>query len=276
METFGRTAVIGCGNLGGVLVRGLARKLYTDPSQVIVFDQHQDKVRLLVQQLGVSTAKTLSEIARNAGTIIIAVKPKDVPVVLGTLREALEKESNEPLLVSVAAGITLASMAQQLGSKIRRVARAMPNIAVLVSEGMTAVYATAERDRAFLEKVFSTVGRTITVEYEEDLDAVTGLSATGPAFFFTVIEGMIAGGVKMGLSRERALLLATQTMRGSAALLQETGKHPAELRDLVTSPAGTTIAGLQVLEDRGLRGTLIEAVGASVERARELANRSKE
>lgn len=218
----------------------------------------------------VSAADNL-ELVRRSDVVILAVKPQAMPAVLAEIRGATTPDK---LFVSIAAGIPLERLTTGLGTT--RVVRVMPNTPCLVGCG-AAGYALAagatEIDAALVGQLFGAVGLAIRVD-EQLLDAVTGLSGSGPAFVYTMIEALSDGGVQMGLPREAALALAAQTVRGAAEMVLSTTEHPAMLRDRVTSPGGTTIAGLEALERHGVRASLMAAVRAATERSRELGRSS--
>lgn len=203
-----------------------------------------------------------------ADVVILAVKPQALPHVLAEIAEALPRV----LVISIAAGVTIQSVMNQAPGA-QRVIRAMPNMPVLVREGMTALSwsgALAEEDKEVARAVFQAVGRVIPIE-ERLMDAVTGLSGSGPAYVFQAIEALADGGVKMGLPRQTAEVLAAQTVLGAAKMVLDSGEHPAKLKDRVASPGGTTIAGLHRLEEGRFRATLMGAVEAATKRSQELA-----
>lgn len=203
-----------------------------------------------------------------ADVVIFAVKPQALPHVLAEIAEALPRV----LVISIAAGVTIQSVMNQAPGA-QRVIRAMPNMPVLVREGMTALSwsgALAEEDKEVARAVFQAVGRVIPIE-ERLMDAVTGLSGSGPAYVFQAIEALADGGVKMGLPRQTAEVLAAQTVLGAAKMVLDSGEHPAKLKDRVASPGGTTIAGLHRLEEGRFRATLMGAVEAATKRSQELA-----
>lgn len=270
-----RIAVIGCGNLGSALVRGLITNLFSEnPAQIIACDSVAEKVGILKQELGVRSTTDCAAASEGAHAIIIAVKPTEVSKALHVLKKALEDTVPKPLIISVAAGISVMALQHSLGEEFPLV-RVMPNLPCLIGEGMSAIFAENCDDAETTQKIFQTLGETLRVDKEQELHVVTALSAGGPAFLFTVIEALADGGVKMGLARDKALKLAAQTMRGTGAMVLETGKHPGELKDMVASPGGTTIAGLHVLENACVRGAFIAAVEASTERARRLSEGSQ-
>jgi pyrroline-5-carboxylate reductase len=218
---------------------------------------------------GVMTAESDGDLCRRADVLFLAVKPRQVR---GVLKELSPLIGEDKLLISLAAGITLPQIESILKEKARLI-RVMPNTPLLVAKGMSAVTcgrAVGEEDRDLALKIFGSLGRVVEVE-EGLMNAVTALSGSGPAYVFGFIEGLADGGVKVGLGRQEALMLAAQTVAGAAEMVLATGRHPGELKDMVTSPGGTTIRGYHVLEEAGLKGLLISAVEAAYLRARQLA-----
>lgn len=263
-----RLAVLGAGKLGEALIRGMLDAGVVQPADVVVTAAHPERVATLTQALGVRGAASNAEAVRGAGIVLIAVKPQTVPAVLEEIGPALEPAQ---LVISVAASVSTAFIEKHLPRPIP-VIRAMPNTPALVRRGMTAIapgrHARPEHAEAALA-LFRPVGRIVRLD-EKHMDAVTALSASGPAFIYIVIESLAEGGVKVGLPRDVATELAAQTVLGSGAMVLETGEHPARLKDLVTTPAGCTIDGILELEDGGLRVTLIKAIVRATGRAREL------
>jgi len=260
-----KLAVIGCGNMGGALVRGLCSKGAIRSSQVRIYDPDSGKTVELCKQLGVVAAQDAASAVGGADIILVAVKPKFVAEVLGGVSNVIASTGISPFVMSVAGGVTLAELRRALGDGCR-IIRAMPNLPVLAGAGMTAVYAESPEDRHMGKALFEAVGKVIMVENEAEFAQITGLSGCGPGFVSVIIEALADGGVRMGLARERATQLAVQTVLGTALVMAEMKIHPAELKDMVASPGGVTIAGLQVLENRGLRGALISAVEASTQK----------
>ena len=260
-------AVLGAGKLGESLIRGLLDADAAEPARVLVTAGHPARVRALEAALGVRGSDNATA-ARTADVLIIAVKPGTVPSVLADIAP---HAGPGQLVISVAAAVGIAALEAPLRGDVP-VIRAMPNTPALIKKGMTALAAGthARADHlAMARRIFDAVGRTLVVE-EKLMDAVTGLSACGPAFIYIVIESLAEAGVKVGLPRDVATELAAQTVMGAGAMVLETGEHPARLKDLVTTPAGCTIDGILELEEGGLRVTLIKAVVRSTERAHEL------
>jgi pyrroline-5-carboxylate reductase len=258
---------IGCGNMGEALVKGLLASKAARPDQVRVSARRPDRLDELRARYGVATG-TNAEVARASDVVVLAVKPQILDQVLRQLTHELTKEK---LIVSVAAGVPIAAIERRLHPPAR-VVRAMPNTPATVGAGATALalgeHAT-DADLATARTIFDSVGLTVVLE-ETQLDAVTGLSGSGPAYLFLIIEALADAGVKVGLSRRASMQLAAQTVLGSAKLLIESGQHPGQLKDSVTSPGGTAIAGLHTLEAGGLRNVLMNAVEAATRRSREL------
>jgi len=268
-----RLAVLGAGQLGETLIRGLLEAGLTTPGAVAVTTAHRSHARELSRRLGVRAAESNAEAVRGAEVVLLTVKPQQAEPVA---REIGPRLGRAQLLVSAVASVGTAALERHLAPGVP-VVRAMPNTPALVRQGMT-VIAAGSRARpshvARAEQLFAAVGRTLVLD-ERHMDAVTGLSASGPAFLYIVIESLADGGVKVGLPRDVALMLAAQTVLGSGAMVRETGEHPALLKDAVTTPSGTTIDGILELEEGGLRVALLKAVvratRRATERARELA-----
>ncbi len=262
-------AIIGAGNMGRALLQGLLGTAGegVSPDRVTVTRRRPEKGAEMARALGVRTAASNVAAIAGADVVLLAVKPQILTKVLAELHG----HNPTALYVSVAAGVSTERIEVALGGE-PRVVRAMPNTPALVHEGATAISAgryANDEDMARAQAIFERVGRVVVVE-EYHLDAVTGLSGSGPAYLMLIVEAFADAGVKVGLSREIAMELAVQTIRGSARLLQETGEHPGKLKDMVTSPGGTAIAGLHTLEAGGLRTTIMNAVEAATRRAREL------
>ncbi len=260
--------LIGCGKMGGALLRGVEQALGKSALTATLSDVVPAAAEGLKKSLACKARCASPEAtAAAADIVLLAVKPGD----LRPLCESLASVKGSRLYLSIAAGVSLADLESWLGSNAR-VIRAMPNTPALIGAGAAAFAAgrrATAKDRALATKILGSVGTADEVS-EKLLDAVTGLSGSGPAYVFTVIEALADGGVLMGLPRAAALRLAAQTVAGAARLVLESGRHPAALRDEVTSPGGTTIAGLEQLEAHGLRHALIQAVRKATERSRDL------
>jgi pyrroline-5-carboxylate reductase len=259
---------IGAGNMGEALIRGLVNASVVAPEAIWASDVRLERLKELDTQYGIQLAPDNLEVVRQADVVIMAVKPQIMAAVLREIAHVLTKRK---LMISLAAGVSTARIRAMLGREVRLI-RVMPNTPALVLEGVTAI-AKAEGleadDLDVAGEIFSAVGRVVVLD-EELLDAVTGLSGSGPAYVAVVIESLADGGVKMGLDRITAMTLATQTVLGAAKLLLETGMHPGALKDMVSSPGGTSIAGISALEEGGIRTTFIKAVERATGRSKEL------
>jgi pyrroline-5-carboxylate reductase len=269
-ELAGKTiAILGCGAMGSALGRGLVQAKAAEPRDIVFSDPHSTHISALQEQLGaVRSTASNHEAAEGADVIIVAVKPFNVRTVLEEIREFV---SPQQLVVSIAAGLRISLMEEVLKAGVP-VVRAMPNSAAQVNEGACALspgtHATAQHLKV-ATKIFTSVGTAVQVQ-EHLLDAVTALSGSGPAYVYLMIEALVDGGVKVGLPRDVAHQLAVQTVLGSAKMVFETGKHPAQLKDIVATPGGTTITALAALEKAGVRAALIDAVEKACNRAKEL------
>jgi pyrroline-5-carboxylate reductase len=262
---------LGAGNMAEALIRGLLHG--GQPAQLIVASApRRDRLDEIVGLYDIGTSTDNREVARKSDILVLSVKPQ---ILERVLREVATEVRPGTLVVSVAAGISTATIEALLPEQAR-VVRSMPNTPALVRAGATAISAgrhATEDDLHLAKALFDAVGLTVALD-ESQLDAVTGLSGSGPAYIFLILEALADAGVKVGLSRRNAQRLAAQTVMGSAKLLLETDEHPGRLKDMVTSPGGTAIAGLHTLEQGGLRTTLINAVETATLRARELGRGS--
>ncbi|HXJ16151.1 MAG TPA: pyrroline-5-carboxylate reductase [Candidatus Polarisedimenticolia bacterium] len=267
-DTRMRLAVLGAGKMGGILIEAFLKQSLVSPQNLRATVQHPGQERKLATKLPVPLSADNCDAARRADVILLCVKPQTVGRVLDEIRPEL---GDKQLLISIAASVPTDYIERRLGTKVP-VVRAMPNTPSMVGAGITALskgkFATQKHIET-AEKLFGAVGRTVVVD-ERHMDAITGLSASGPAFMYIILESLAEGGVKVGLSRELATLLAAQMALGAAKMVVETGFHPALLKDTVTTPAGCTIDGILELEEGGLRVTLIKAVVKAAQRAREL------
>ncbi|HJL18513.1 MAG TPA: pyrroline-5-carboxylate reductase [Sandaracinaceae bacterium LLY-WYZ-13_1] len=269
-----KIAFLGAGNMAGAVIEGLLRAEACEPGDVWAVDVREARLRELEEGHGIRVGTDLSEATAWADVVVLATKPQVFDRVLPVVGRALRADA---LVISVAAGVSAATIEAHMPEGAR-VVRTMPNTPALVDAGATAIAAgthASEDDVALARRLFDSIGVTVVIE-ESLLDAVTGLSGSGPAYVFLVIEALADAGVKVGLHRDSAQLLAAQTVLGSAKLLLETGEHPGRLKDMVTSPGGTAIAGLHTLEAGGLRTTLINAVEAATDRSRELGKQLHE
>ncbi len=263
-----KIAFIGGGNMAEALIKGILAAGVARPEQVIVADISADRISQLQKTYGVAGDASNRDAVSRADIVLLCVKPQVMDWVLEEIAPAADKTR---LVVSVAAGIAISRIEKALTGGAR-VVRVMPNTPALVLAGAAAVAAgtmASQEDLADVLRILNAVGRAVVVD-EKLMDAVTGLSGSGPAYVFTVIEALADAGVKAGIPRSLALELSAQTVFGAAKMVVETGEHPGKLRDMVTSPGGTTIAGLHELEKGRLRATLMNAVEAAANRSKEL------
>jgi len=264
-----KVAILGAGKMGGILLNAFLAKGVLDPGLVLATVQHEQRARTLSEKLGIDIGTNNVAAARGADIIFLCVKPQIVQDIVSEIRDHLKPEQ---LLISVAASVSTTLIERKLNRDIP-VIRAMPNTPCAQGLGMTALckgtHATPQHLKEATE-LFDLMGRTVVVD-EKHMDAVTALSASGPAYIYIILESLAEAGVKVGLPRDVATLLAAQTTLGAATVVLETGDHPALLKDAVTTPAGCTIDGIMELEEGKLRVTLIKAVVRAAQRAKELA-----
>lgn len=263
-----KVAFLGLGKMGGILLQALLKKNLLSPKNTVATVRHPERAQSLSQELGISVTTDNRQAAQQSDLVLLCVKPQ-------TVREVTEEIAGEmnpgKQLISIAASVPTRYIEEILVSEVP-VVRAMPNTPCVIGFGMTGLCKGKFADESHLDiakTLFDSVGMTVTVE-EKRMDAVTGLSASGPAFIYIILESLAEGGVKVGLPRDVATLLAAQTVQGAARMVLETGQHPALLKDAVTTPAGCTVDGIMELEEGKLRVTLIKAVVKATERAKEL------
>ena len=262
-------AVLGAGKMGGILLQAFLKQNLFAPDQIHATVAHAERALALSTQWGVDVGTDNLEAARKSELILLGVKPFQVPELIAQIKPALTPEKT---IVSFAASVKTGAIEEAAGMGIG-VIRAMPNTPSALGAGAAGLckgrfVKPAQMELA--ERIFETVGRTVVVD-EKHMDAVTGLSASGPAYIYIIIEALAEAGVKVGLPRDTATQLAAQTVFGAGKMVLETGYHPALLKDAVTTPAGCTIDGILELEEGGLRVTLIKAVMRATERAKQLA-----
>jgi pyrroline-5-carboxylate reductase len=263
-----RIGFLGAGNMAGALIRGLLHSETVTADQIRASDVKEERLAELREKFEIETSEDNEAVVRWSDVIVISVKPQIVDRILGSISTGL---TDGAVVISIAAGIPIDAIEARLPPKAR-VVRAMPNTAAIALAGATAIAPGAHAtpgDLQVAKALFEAVGRCAVLD-ETLLDAVTGLSGSGPAYVMLIIEALADGGVKVGLGRDTALMLAAQTVYGAAKLQLETGEHPGRLKDMVTSPGGTAIAGLHTLEAGGLRRTLMDAVEAAATRSAEL------
>jgi pyrroline-5-carboxylate reductase len=259
---------IGGGAMGEALIAGLLRRELFTPENILVSDVNTEQLKYLYAKYGVNIKETNDAVIESADILLFAVKPQVMGLVLGSVLEPVRQSQ---LIISIVAGVTLEYLSNYF-PKGTPVVRVMPNTPCLVGQGISAIAIGAsvgKDEQATAEGILASVGKVLVMS-ESMLDAVTALSGSGPAYAYLILESLIDAGVRVGLPRDISKELVLQTMSGSIAMVRETEKHPAQLKDMVTSPGGTTVAALEVLEKSGLRGTLIEAVRAAWERSKEL------
>ncbi len=268
-----KLALVGAGNMGSAMLGGALRGGFCQKEEVIVCEKSPEGQRRISEEYGVAVTDSVEESAKDAEMILLAVKPHQLDDVLPGVREVL---SPEQIVICCAAGRTIESIEASLISVAvvgkLKVVRIMPNTPAKVSEGMCALSLNANIDEADKEKVlslFRSFGRAEIIP-ESQMDIATGVSGSSPAFIYMLIEAMADAAVAEGMKRDQAYVFVSQAVLGAAKMVLETGEHPGALKDAVTSPGGTTIAGVYILEQEGLRGTIMDAVRASIQRSREL------
>jgi len=265
-----KVAILGTGKMGGILLQAFLKNNLLSEEQIFATVHHAERALALSAQFGIEVTTDNLRAAREADVILLGVKPVQVPTLIEHIRPVL---SPEKMVLSFAASVKTRSIEDAAKCDLG-VVRAMPNTPAMLAAGITALcagrFVTSEQ-MAVAQRIFQTVGRTVVVD-EKHMDAVTGLSGSGPAFLYIIIEALAEAGVNVGLPRDVATLLAAQTTLGSARMVLETGYHPALLKDAVTTPAGCTVDGILELEEGGLRVTLIKAVKRATLRAKELAS----
>ncbi len=268
-----QVGLVGTGNMGEALIHGLLHGHLCRPDQILCSDVRPERLKAIREKYGVKGTSHNTEVVKQSDIIILAVKPQIMKQVVDEIAKYLDLSK---LIISIAAGVPLEAI-ESCAKKELKLIRVMPNICVSVREGVSAIAGgkhTQREDLMLAKTIFDSVGKSLFIE-EYLLDAVTGLSGSGPAYIFLIIDALADAGVKVGLSRDDTLILASQTVLGAAKMLIETGEHPGKLKDLVTSPGGTAIAGLHTLEEGGLRTTLINAVEVATERSKVLGEMMK-
>ena len=266
-----KLGIIGFGRMGSALLYGILKGKIIKANEVQIYDTSKESAKesakeILKKEKKIQIASSLKEIFENCEALLLCVKPDKIPEILKSI-----PKQNSSLLISIAAGITLAQL-EKLAPKQTRIVRAMPNTPFLVNEGACAFSlgkTATEKDKKTVKDILSPCGLVLEIG-EKQMNAVIGVSGSGPAYIYMLIEALADGGVKMGLPRKEAIQLATQTVYGAAEMVKQTGKHPAELKDMVCSPAGTTIAAVSHLENKNFRASCIQAVEIAAKRASEM------
>jgi len=260
---------VGCGNMGEALVSGLVQSGSAQAANIVCTDVREERLEELRARYGVRTSTRNPEAVAASEVVIYAVKPQ---LMAEVLKETADQLDMSKVVISIAAGVPLRAIESLLHKELRLI-RVMPNIAASVKESATALSAgkhARKEDVELAMAIFNSVGKAVFLRENYLMDAITGLSGSGPAYIFIIVDALADAGVKMGLSRKDAQFLAAQTVLGAAKMLMETREHPGQLKDRVTSPGGTAIAGIHTLEKGGLRTTLINAVEAATQRSKEL------
>ena len=266
METIG---IVGLGNMGESIVKALIN--HSLKKDFLLFAEvKKERATYIEKTYGLKSAKSLSELVQKTDYIVLAIKPQDAKEVIQEISPSL---NDKKLIISIMAGITTSNILSFIGKPIR-IVRLMPNICVKVGEGMMGITSNrtvTQEERAKIQKMLSPLGHFVEVG-EELMDAVTALGGSGPAFFLLFLEAMIDAGVKTGLPRDKAKAISLQVMKGTLKMLEVEKIHPTVMRDMITSPGGTTIAGIAILEERAFKGNVIEAVAKACKRAKELSS----
>jgi pyrroline-5-carboxylate reductase len=266
MEKIG---IIGLGNMGEAIVKALVNQGFKKENFLFA-ETRKDRATYIEKTYGLKRAKTLSELVQKADYVLLAIKPQDAKEVISTISTSFNEKK---VVISIMAGITTSNILSFIGKPIK-IVRIMPNICVKVGEGMmgiTSNQAAEKEERAKIQQMLAPLGQFVEVS-EELMDAVTALGGSGPAFFLLFLEAMIDAGVKTGLPREKSKTISLQVVKGTLKMLEEEKMHPTVMRDMITSPGGTTIAGIAKLEERAFKGNVIEAIGKACKRAKELSS----
>ncbi|MEM9952487.1 MAG: pyrroline-5-carboxylate reductase [Chloroflexota bacterium] len=266
-----KIAFIGAGNMGGSIINGLVSSQLIPPDQIIAADINEVRLQELAESLGINTTTNNVEATEDADIIVIAVKPQFLENALHELRGRVDGAG---LILSVVAGVKIRDIAEDLHNT--RIVRSMPNTPSQIGEGVTvwtATYEVMDEYKALAKEILSAIGEELYVADENYMDMATGLSGSGPAYVFLIIEAMIDAGVRMGFNRVQAEKLVLQTIKGSVLYAQQSGTHPTILKNQVTSPGGTTAAGLHTMEKLGLRSAISEGIWASYQRSVELGEK---
>jgi len=273
MFTNKKIGIIGTGNMGEILIRGLMEGNVVDRGNVLAAEINPERKEFIQETYGINVESNACAVAEKSDILILAVKPQNLSQVLTLISDSVNEEQ---LLISIVAGANTGTIAEHFPEKEMRVVRVMPNAPALVltgASGMVAGRYATEEDIHVARGIFNQVGITVVVEKEEFIDIVTGLSGSGPAFIFMIIEALSDAGVQQGLSRKIANRLAAQTVYGAGKMFLETGLHAGALKDLVATPGGTTFAGLRALENGNFRAVIMDAVEAATQKSRDLGKK---
>jgi len=268
-----QVGILGTGNMGEALIHGLLHGHLCRPDQIFCSDVRSERLKVIREKYGVKTTSHNTEVVKQSDIIILSVKPQIMKQVVDEISKYLDLSK---LIISIAAGVPLDAI-EACARKDLKLIRVMSNICVSVREGVSAIAGgkhAQKEDLTMAKTIFDSVGKSLFID-EYLLDAVTGLSGSGPAYIFLIIDALADAGVKVGLSRDDALILASQTLLGSAKMLLDTGEHPGKLKDMVTTPGGTAISGLHTLEEGGLRTTLMNTVEVATQKSKALGEMMK-
>jgi pyrroline-5-carboxylate reductase len=263
-----KIGIIGLGNMGEAIVKALVKQGFKRET-LFFAETRKDRASYIEKTYGLKCTKTISELVQKADYILLAVKPQNAKEVISIISSSLNEKK---IIISIMAGITTSNILSFIGKPIK-IVRIMPNICVKVGEGMmgiTSNQAVEKKEHAMIQKMLAPLGQFVEVG-EELMDAITALGGSGPAFFLLFLEAMIDGGVKTGLPRDKSKTISLQVIKGTVKMLEEEKMHPAVMRDMITSPGGTTIAGIAKLEERAFKGNVIEAIEKACKRAKELS-----
>lgn len=261
---------IGTGKMASAIIKGIVGKGVIPKDDILASNIHEDSRKRAEKELGIRVTASSAEVAQWADVVVLAVKPQQIKDVFA---DKSVKMTSKQLLISIAAGTTIETLKSYVPDA--KIARVMPNICstnFVGSSGFSQSPECTDEDRELIMKIFGSIGLCVEVK-EKDMDAIVGLSGSSPAFIFMIIDAMADAGVLMGLPRDMSLKLAAQTVMGSAVTVLESGEHPDVLKDKVCSPGGTTIEGVKVLEDYGIRAAMISAIQASTEKSKELGRK---
>lgn len=270
---YDRIGFIGAGNMASAIIGGMVQSKFIAPQNIYISDHHEDKMESLKSKYNINVCRDNIELVEKCDVIVLAVKPHSYKPVIESIREYVK---NNTLVITIAAGLNL-NYVKSIFKKDIKIIRTMPNTPALVGEGMTAITScppAEKKDIDFVKAMFSSFGRVEEID-ESLIDAFSSVSGASPAFVDMFIEAMADAAVLLGLPRDKSYKIAAQAVMGTAKMVIETGKHPGELKDMVCSPAGTTIEGVRVLENKGMRSAVIEAVIVSAEKSKDMGQRLK-
>lgn len=264
----GHVGIVGVGNMGESILKALLKKRL-DKNHISFAETKKDRAQFIAKTYGISHVKKMADLGKISDLVIVAVKPQDAAKVLPDIASTMKDTA---ILASIMAGTTISKI-MALTGRSARIIRMMPNIAIKVNQGVIGITATADitaEELSGVKVLFSDAGLIVDID-EDHMDAVTSLGASSPAFFLLFLEAMIDGGVKIGIPRDKAKAISLQVVKGAVEMLEHEQIHPALMREMITSPGGTTIAGLASLEEKAFRGSVMEAIEKASRRAKELS-----